>query len=55
MTSEQIGGIARAVLTAIGGYIAGKGLLPMSLVNEIIGVGVTLAVAFWSYKNKPSA
>ena len=56
MNGDQLGGILRAVLPAIGAYIAAKGWLPIGTVNEIGGAIITAAVAFWSFKtNAPAA
>lgn len=48
MTSDQIGGIVRAILTALAGYAAGKGLISTGMANELVGAGVTIGVAIWS-------
>lgn len=51
MNTDQVTGLLRAVLTAIGGFIAGKGWIPLPLMNEIVGALVTVGVGYWSYRN----
>lgn len=54
MNSDQIGGIFRAILTAVTGYLAGKGIIGSDLAGAIVTAGVTLSVAVWSsFTNKP--
>ena len=48
MTAEQVGGIARAVVAAIGGYLVGQGVLDANTATTIGGAVVTLAIAAWS-------
>lgn len=58
MNSDQIGGIFRAILTAVTGYLAGKGLIGTDLAGAIVTAGVTLGTAVWSAftnKIKPAA
>jgi hypothetical protein len=56
MTSDQIGGIVRALASAIGGYLVGKGLLDASTATSLGGAAVTIATAIWSFwTNKPAA
>lgn len=52
MTSEAIGGIVRAVLAALGGYLVGKGYFDQAAVNELVGAGVVIATGVWSVLNK---
>lgn len=55
MTSDQIGGIIRAVLSAVGGYVVGKGLIDSETMLAITGAVVTIATAIWSWHtNKPA-
>jgi len=54
MTADQITGILRAILTAIGGYVVGRGIVDQATANEIIGALLTLVGAGWSiYSNRP--
>lgn len=55
MTQEQFGGIVRALLSAIGGYLVGQGILDAATETTIIGALATLAVTGWSiYSNRPA-
>jgi Ser/Thr protein kinase RdoA (MazF antagonist) len=55
MTGEQIGGIVRAVVSALGGYLIGKGIADAETVASVGGALATIAVAVWSWKtNKPA-
>jgi len=48
VNSDQVGGIIRALVSAIGGYFIGKGTLDASTVAQISGAAATLGVAIWS-------
>ena len=48
MNSDQIGGIIRAVLSAVGGYFVGKGMIDGGTVTTIAGAIATLVTAVWS-------
>lgn len=52
MSSEQIAGIVRAVVAAIGGYFVGKGLVDANTVAAVGGALATLATAIWSVLSK---
>lgn len=55
MTGEQFGGIVRAILSAVGGFVIGKGIADAETVLAVTGALTTIAVAFWSAKtNKPA-
>ena len=55
MTSDQIWGIARAVLAAVGGYFVAKGQISADWLNTVLGAGGTLFVAVWSvFAKKPA-
>lgn len=57
----MIGGIIRAVLTALAGFLAGKGIDITGLLSpEVTGAMVTSGVAIWSVfakreKTKPAS
>lgn len=54
MTSDQIGGIIRAILTFLAGIAVTKGWVDNATAMTIVGGVVTVAVAVWSYiTNKP--
>lgn len=52
MTGESIGGIARAVLAALGGYLVGKGLIDNETANNLVGAAVVIVTGVWSILNK---
>jgi hypothetical protein len=52
MTSEQIGGIIRAIVAAVGGYFIGKGVIDADTVTSIGGALATIATAVWSVRSK---
>lgn len=56
MTGEQIGGIVRALVAAVGGYFVGKGLADAETVAAVAGAAATIAAAVWSVwsKKKPA-
>ncbi len=52
MNTDQVGGIARTVLGAGGGYLIAKGV-DAGLVTALVGAAVTIVTALWSwYTNK---
>jgi multisubunit Na+/H+ antiporter MnhF subunit len=55
MTSEELAGILRAVLAALGGVLVTKGYLDNATMLAIVGAIVTIAVAAWSVWQKKSA
>lgn len=55
MTGEQVGGIVRAVVSAIGGYLVGKGIIDASTATAIAGAAATIGVAIWSVFSKKPA
>jgi uncharacterized protein (DUF697 family) len=52
MTGEQIGGIVRAILAAVGGYAIGQGWADAELVATVAGGAATIAAAAWSFWSK---
>lgn len=54
MTSEQIAGVVRAVVAAVGGYFVGKGMIDGETVATIGGAVATIAAAVWSVWAKKS-
>jgi len=52
MTSEAIGGIVRTILSAVGGYYVGKGLIDSDTAVQLAGAAATLAAGIWSILNK---
>lgn len=57
MTSDQVAGIVRAVVSAIGGYFIGRGVTDASTVTAVAGAAATIATAIWSVmaKKPPAA
>jgi hypothetical protein len=55
MTAESIGGIVRALVSAIGGYLVGKGTIDSETAVAITGAAVTIATAVWSVISKKKA
>lgn len=55
MTSEEIGGIVRAIVAAIGGYFVGTGVVDANTATTIGGAVATIAVAVWSVWQKKKA
>ena len=55
MNAEYVGGIVRAVVSAIGGYLVGKGTIDSETAVAITGAAVTIATAIWSvWAKKPA-
>jgi hypothetical protein len=54
MTKEKILGIARHVLTFVGGILITKGVVEEPIVNEVIGTIVTVIGTVWSVITKPA-
>ena len=52
MSAEQIAGIVRALVAAVGGYFVGKGLVDANTVAAVGGALATLATAIWSVGSK---
>ena len=58
MTAEQVAGIVRALIAAIGGYFVGRGLADAETIAAVSGAAATLAAAVWSVyakKGEPQA
>lgn len=55
MNSEQIGGVVRAVISAIGGYFVGKGITDAATVTAVAGAAATIVAAVWSVMAKKQA
>jgi len=53
-TGEQIGGIVRAVVAAVGGILVGKGVIDAQTATAVAGAVATIAVAVWSVIAKRS-
>lgn len=55
ITTEQVGGIVRAIVAAAGGYFVGQGLVDAETMMTVGGAITTLAVAIWSIYSKKKA
>ncbi len=55
LTAEQVGGIARAIFAAVGGYLVGNGVVDAETVQIVSGAAVTIVVAVWSVLTKNKA
>lgn len=55
MTSDQFGGVVRAILTFLAGFAVTKGIVDSATALTITGAVVTIATAAWSYyTNRPA-
>jgi hypothetical protein len=52
MTGEQIAGVVRAIVAAVGGYFVGRGVVDGETVAAMSGAFATLATAAWSVWSK---
>lgn len=52
MTKEEVFGVARAVLAAVGGFAVGKGWLDQETAVALAGALATVIAAVWSVKSK---
>ena len=48
MSASEVGGIARALASALGGYLVGKGLIDSETATAVGGAAATIIVAVWS-------
>lgn len=55
MTASEVGGIARALASALGGYLVGKGLVDSETATALGGAAATIIVAVWSIVAKRKA
>jgi hypothetical protein len=55
MTAQEISGIVRALVSALGGYLVGQGLVDSETAMTIGGAVTTLVVACWSIYSKRKA
>jgi hypothetical protein len=52
MNKNEIYGVVRTVLAAIGGYFAGQGIIDSETAVALAGAGATIAAAVWSIRSK---
>lgn len=55
MSASEVGGIARALASALGGYLVGKGLVDSETATALGGAAATIIVAVWSIVAKRKA
>lgn len=55
MKTDEIGGIVRALVSALGGYLVGQGLVDSETAMTIGGSITTIVVAIWSIYSKRKA
>lgn len=52
MSKDEVFGVARALLSAVGGFLVGKGYLDSETAMTVAGALATIVTAFWSVKAK---
>ena len=52
MNKNEVYGVVRTVLAAIGGYLAAQGMIDSETAVALAGAGATIAAAVWSIKSK---
>jgi type III secretory pathway component EscV len=52
ITGEQIAGIVRAIVAALGGYLVGQGMIDAETMTAVAGAAATIAAAGWSVWSK---
>lgn len=55
MTASEVGGIARAALSALGGFLVAQGLIDSETATALAGGAATIIVAVWSIISKRKA
>jgi hypothetical protein len=52
MNKNEVYGIVRTILAAVGGYFAGQGVIDSETAVALAGAGATIVAAVWSIKSK---
>ena len=52
INGEQIAGIVRAIVAALGGYLVGQGMVDAETMTAVAGAAATIAAAGWSVWSK---
>jgi hypothetical protein len=52
MNKNEVYGVVRTVLAAIGGYFAGQGVIDSETAVALAGAGATIVAAVWSIRSK---
>jgi hypothetical protein len=55
MSATEFAGVARALASALGGYLVGKGLVDSETATALGGAAATILVAVWSVIAKRKA
>lgn len=56
MTGEQVWGVVRTILAAVGGWAVAKGYVSNELLTAVLGGVGTIFIAAWSvFAKKPAA
>lgn len=55
MSASEVGGVARALASALGGYLVGKGFVDSETATTVGGAAATIIVAVWSVIAKRKA
>ncbi len=55
MGTQEIAGIVRALVSALGGYLVGQGIVDSETMMTVGGAVTTIVVAFWSIYSKRKA
>lgn len=55
MKSDELGGIVRALVSALGGYLVAKGAVDSATATTVGGAAATIIVAVWSVWSKRKA
>lgn len=55
MSATEFAGVARALASALGGYLVGKGLVDSETATALGGTAATILVAVWSVIAKRKA
>jgi hypothetical protein len=55
MSAVEIGGVVRALASALGGYLVGRGLIDSETATAVGGAAATIVVAIWSVIAKRKA
>jgi hypothetical protein len=52
MNKNEVYGVVRTILAAVGGYFAGQGMIDSETAVALAGAGATIVAAVWSIRSK---
>jgi hypothetical protein len=52
MNKNEVYGVVRTILAAVGGYFAGHGMIDSETAVALAGAGATIVAAVWSIRSK---